>query len=214
MILIDVHEPEEIKQLVSKLNIETKIQSLQAGDYVFGTPTVGIERKRIDDLWSSITPPDPSRLWRELEKIKKVYDIPILCVVGLMPYKNTKIKYAKIIGAIASTVFAWKIPVMMFLNDHQFVEGMRVMYNQCTNKRPSFKPLPPKHYSIREIREEMLCCLPGVGRITAKRILKDNPSPMDWVKLDKKKLQKYRLRKKSGKILTCLGVKVKEDRGK
>jgi ERCC4-type nuclease len=60
-IVVDSREPNEILELVKKLNYFTEVQNLEVGDIQFGN--ILIERKDIGDLINSVR---DNRLWEQL----------------------------------------------------------------------------------------------------------------------------------------------------
>ena len=169
MIIIDKHEPEEIEKELIRLGLSVKRETLQVGDYVIGD--LGVERKSVGDFLNSIF---QARIFEQLKNLKDAYERQLLIVEGLTPtrYSQSEQKrYIAYFGAISAIILGYNIPVVTTLSFRDTAFLLSQLYKRHYLKKPSLKPLPPKHEDINEVKEEMLCCIPRIGRVKAKALL-------------------------------------------
>jgi len=189
-IYIDSFEPRSIERRIVNLRVPVARKRLPAGDYAFSN--IGVERKTIDDFINSVF---QARMWDQLFKLKEVYEHPLLVLIGKTPFPTSH----NILGKLKSAWGAkWNIgtsigiPILEFDNDDQFVISLVQGYLQVTNKRLSYKPLPPKKKSILEIKIDMLSRIPGVGIKTAKFLVEEYNSIEELIKVPVLKLSEYK----------------------
>ncbi len=132
--------------------------------------------------------------------MKDVYEIPILAIVkdegiAYQYYPTTQAALKALVTLISTKItiaMAFKIPVLDFENDRQLALALKAGFFKSNKSRPSYKPTRPKKQKVPDIRIDMLKSLPGVGDLTAKKILNDCINIEEFCKLSEKELQLYR----------------------
>lgn len=169
-IIVDVHEPQVIPLSLQKdKGLLVKIMSLKSGDYVFAN--VGIERKEFNDYLNSLT---SGRLWEQMYNLKRTYERPILVVEGL---KDPSLQLAGNISirfvSSLSRIILMGVSVVVLPTLGHFLSFIQYTYLSCGRQGVSMKPIPKKPWyrEKEEIKEDLLCMCPGIGRKTAKAIL-------------------------------------------
>jgi len=181
-LFVDVHEPQEIIDELTKRHLDVKVQKIDSGDYVFGE--VGIERKRLDDFLASIRPVTGSfrkaRLWDQLERLKATYKIPVLLIEGRMTLDRLVRMDPEVkmfLGARASVIIGWKMPFLQtesHFDTARTVESLFMRYG--TTKVGNIPSIGvKKSVKASEVKWYMLQCIAGIGAKTAKRILDAHP---------------------------------------
>jgi len=190
MIYVDVHEPKAIVNAIKKLGIPVFQVKLEVGDYSWNN--IGIERKTSYDFFSSIFSRDPdNNLFSQLYQLKQ-YQVPILIIQGNLFSKwkyigrkrviipdneyNRRIKTAFTILSklpIRYKVFHYVVP-----NQSSFVQLLKSLYLNTLDTK-SYAPVKRKGATLEEIKENILTCVPGIGRKLAQKLVKDISSISD-----------------------------------
>jgi len=218
-LFIDVHEPVRIQTMLEQSGILVERKQLPVGDYVFGE--VAIERKTVSDLMGSIY---DSRLWDQMYNISSNFDKPILIVVGSIPpvYRwirsGSRVYKAKlsdedidkrentILSVLATVSLSYNVHTFNVVDREQFVKLVTSLYLKHTKKTSSLKPVRRKGSTLLEIKSNMLCQIPSIGRSTADLIAKDF-SLSDLCSMSPKTMSR-KIKglgiKRASKILECL----------
>lgn len=200
-ILIDVHEPEVIFQTLSQSRgLRCRRKYLKAGDYAFSN--IGIERKQFDDYMSSLS---KGRLWKQMMKIRLTFERPILAIEGL---KDPTIQLQglasiRFVSSIARIILMG-ITVVVLPTTAHFCYFIQYLFLSSDKKTPSLKPVPKKPWgrAKMEIKEDMLCMIPGIGRKTAKALMARYNNWEDLMRLSLKEIiQTTPLGPKKAKVL-------------
>uniref|UniRef100_A0A6H1ZZS2 Putative nuclease n=1 Tax=viral metagenome TaxID=1070528 RepID=A0A6H1ZZS2_9ZZZZ len=217
-LLVDCFEPIEIRNALKKLGIPVKIKKLEVGDYCWSSYI--IERKSIQDLLSSIY---KGRLYKQLYNLMKAEELgfsPLLFVIGDIPpetvwrrrkkgktYQQTLTKKEQdtkekiIISNLSLAFVSFHIPVYICRDRSQFVSYISTMYFRCNKKIKGLKPVKRKSTTIAEIKSDIFCSLPFVGRITGNK-LSEKYTVKDFVNLTKKQLEEIeRIGQKRAKLI-------------
>jgi Fanconi anemia group M protein len=180
-ILVDIHEPPEIADLLRNRGLEVERIYLQSGDYVFSN--IGVERKTFDDFRNTLF---GGRLWDQVFNLKKVYEKPMLIIDKTPTDYNwgRDIRERRSITGAMARISKLGITVIT-LTGHTtapvsdlFLDIIEFLFLSSEKKDPSVKPVPRKgdRFSTQEVTEDMLCMLPGIGRETAKEIMLRYPT--------------------------------------
>lgn len=174
-VIVDVHEPQIIPLSLQKdKGLLIKVMSLKSGDYAFAN--VGIERKEFGDYMNSLT---SGRLWEQMYNLKRTYERPILVVEGL---KEPTLQLAGNISirfvSSLSRIVLMGVSVVVLPTLAHFLSFIQYSYLSCGRQGLSMKPIPKKPWyrEKEEIKEDLLCMCPGIGRKTAKAILARFPT--------------------------------------
>jgi Fanconi anemia group M protein len=174
-VIVDVHEPQVIPESLRRdKGLLIKVMSLKSGDYAFAN--VGIERKEFNDYMNSLT---SGRLWEQMYNLKRTYERPILVVEGLKdPISqlagNVSIRFVSSL----SRIVLMGVSVVVLPTLAHFLSFIQYSYLSCGRQGLSMKPIPKKPWyrEKEEIKEDLLCMCPGIGRKTAKAILARFPT--------------------------------------
>lgn len=187
-IIVDIHEPEEIYNMLAKdKSLLVKREHLEVGDYAFAN--VGIERKQLKDFFSSLT---SKRIWEQVYNLKRRYERPILVIEGLKdPIVQLRGSDEKRFLAAIATIALMGITVITLPTTLHFVNFVQYLYFKTGRQGLSMKPVPKKPWyrEKEEIKEDVLCMLPGIGRKTAKAILARFPTIESLVKASPEELK-------------------------
>ena len=174
-IIIDSREPEDIVELVKKLNYPVEVQQLEVGDILFGN--ILIERKEISDLVNSVR---DTRLWHQLYSMKLQEGYKrFLIVIGSVQdtvhpgitdfyaysqYVKNLLLSVQIVSCLSYDVY------FLQCNDRmEFLELLKLLI-QRSSKVEGLKPLKRKKRSIDDAVVEMIGCIPNIGRRIASEL--------------------------------------------
>ena len=173
-VLIDVHEPDEIKQ-----QLQGEVTALPAGDYMlFGEKVnVVVERKEIDDFVGSIR---SERFWGQLQGIKYLMENEnfrgLVLIEGEQwrAFKFRKLTLPQWFGMLQAITIGYGIPVAFTKNTNQTVVFLKTLGNRIEAKREYVRGVAVKKEGrdVLEQAEDMLCMIDGFGRKKARDILK------------------------------------------
>lgn len=174
-VIVDIHEPKIIPiSLQRDKALLVKVMSLKSGDYVFAN--VGIERKEFGDYMTSL---GSGRLWEQMYNLKRTYERPVLVIEGL---KDPTLQLAGNISirfvSSLSRIILMGVSVVVLPTLAHFLSFIQYTYLSCGRQGVSMKPIPKKPWyrEKEEIKEDLLCMCPGIGRKTAKAILARFPT--------------------------------------
>ncbi len=171
-IKVDVRElgGEVVRRLASFNDVRISVSRLEMGDYVV-SDEVAIERKTVDDLASSLV---EGRIFEQIRKLKSVYKRPMLLIEGKSPYKPERrgVSPRSLMGLALSLVVGG-IPIIWAKDPEESAELIRLLAIREQVERRSIPEVKhPPAMEDREVLERILTCIPGIGLLTAKRILK------------------------------------------
>lgn len=187
-IIVDVHEPEYIYQSLEKdKGLLVKREHLEVGDYAFAN--VGIERKQFGDYMNSLT---SRRLFEQVYNLRRRYERPILVVEGLKdPMIQLSGNNQKRFLASISSIVLQGVSVIVLPTTESFIEFIQYLYFKTGRQGISMKPVPKKPWNREkeEIKEDLICMVPGIARKTAKAILARYPTIEALVKASEEELK-------------------------
>ena len=166
-ITADIHEKNSlvISELHSNKQISLEIKHLKIGDYLIGKTI--IERKTANDFVSSMI---NKRIIQQLKQMQK-YKSQLLIIEGshkeLYRLKNSN----SIRGFILS--ISQQTPIIFTQDSKDTAKYLITLAKQQSKKpiEPSFHHRIPK--TIQEQKQYILEAFPGIGPITAKKLLKE-----------------------------------------
>jgi len=181
LILVDTHEPKTISEKLKQLGIPITRKKLLVGDYTWND--ICIERKTVQDFYSSIYSREPeNNLFSQLFQLKQ-YKIPILIIQGNLftKYKlvgrkrviiqnkefNRRIKTAFTI--LAKLPISYGIYHYLVQDQVQLVKIIHSLYLNTLN-REAYAPVKRKGKTLEEIKENVFTCFPGIGRKRARAL--------------------------------------------
>jgi len=176
---MDDREPRSIRQsLVDKYGIDIHFERLNVGDYLFSD--ICIERKTTSDFLSSV---QNGRLWEQLKGIKENYTRGYLLLEGGLPVGYNKYSATdemKAIGGLMGVSLGWNIPIIPSMNIEQTSKILNAAFHKASKEKTEYlKPVAKKHFTDEEVKEDVLCAIPGIGRQTARDILLHYPNIYD-----------------------------------
>jgi len=207
VIIIDSREAStcpEIKKLLSK-HFTVDIQPLESADYVLSKTgkmkgSIGIERKTVNDLLSSII---DGRLFNQVIKLCDTYEYPVLLIEGsLYPFKSDPV----LLGSYISLLYSFKKLKVAHSRDIRgsvrFITRSALYIGPTGHAAPKVKE---KAKTAEQAKIAMLMTLKGIGMKTAKEILQRAPRLFNsvYTKTDlKKRLEEVKgLRKDTKQLL-------------
>ena len=190
----------EVEQKAQTLNIITKKQWLEVGDYVFGN--VCFEAKSTHDFLSSVI---SKRLWTQLDNMDRCYDNNVVIIYGslssALKYTKYSAKYNKMptqrkmqlltnkfYGAISRIILDSDIKPVWVLDDYAAASIICSVSKMQPVERPPIKPHVFKRFTSDDIRLNMLSTIKGVSEKKAKALLKKYGSLMEIGDCDKREL--------------------------
>jgi len=167
----DCREPDKILEtLRTKYGLEVRVEKLEIGDYLFSD--VCVERKSVSDFLRSLS---TGRLWEQVLRMKEAYSRPILILEGphILAYnKESRMAEKRLLGGLSSVALSWSLPVLPSLNHEQTSYLLATLFTKASKKSGEYlKPVPKKARSLEEVKSDILCCIPGIGRKTAGALL-------------------------------------------
>ena len=175
-VLIDTHEPAIVEERLKDLGLETVRTKLEVGDYQIGEYV--IERKTTSDFLSSIFDrrrPDRFRL--QLMNLSEQSKRAII-LEGPVPSRLTK-KDFKVYRAYWSWKIGiqegWKISVYETRDERETAYCIYLLGQRSSRKKDYSRPVRKRGLTLQERKEDILCCIPGIGRKQARILLEKEP---------------------------------------
>jgi ERCC4-type nuclease len=174
-IIVDSREPNKNIKYLSK-STQVKKEFLEVGDYLLPN-NIGVERKKGRDLTSSLT---GKRIYKQLNNLNQ-YERPVLAIITKNKWKDFYFNRSNYIHksyeGLITTVFCKypKIRILFFEDDEDFMDWMLAVEKKELSDDKGQRPIPitRKARSIKEIRENVLAAIPGVGISMSKKLLKE-----------------------------------------
>ena len=109
--------------------------------------------------------------------MKEAYSKPKLVIVGdlkgaLRYVRNKRFALVSMLGAVAS--LSDYVSVIQVANNSEY--ALLVKAWSKDHKEEAFTPPKPKHESWRDVRRNMLCCIPSIGGKRADLLLEKYPT--------------------------------------
>lgn len=177
MIISDAREI-KCNLLLEQKNAKFEREFIEVGDNLL-PKSFAIERKTGKDFLASVS---DRRLYRQLNNLCQ-YNYPILAVVTENIWKDlyfSRNKYNQNVhttfeGSL-KTIYAKypKVRVIFFKSDEEYVDFLINLDKKLTEEGNGDRPTPMvrKATSIKDIKENVLSAIPGVGIAMSKKLLK------------------------------------------
>jgi len=169
-IIVDSREgPSQTARELAKLNVLIKIEGLVASDFLL-SDRIAVERKTVDDLEGSIM---DGRLFDQLVAMKDAYQFPILLIEGEAHSTAQRISPQSLMGAIASVMVDYRIPVLWTNNAEQTA---LLLYSiakreQIKERREPRVRAERKPIDVDELQEFVIASLPHVDTVRSRNLL-------------------------------------------
>ncbi len=189
MILVDVHEPQEIIAALQK-STEVTVQVLSHGDYLI--KNIAIERKTASDFLSSLT---THRLFPQLTKMKSCYPASFLIVeiYDLNYFSNTSIIY----GTLLYILLDLNIKILFTSTPLQTAHVILLIAGKKLSSSsvlapPSISGCPHIHLqpTIEYSQHQLLAKIPTIGKKRARILLNHFHSPKNIFNASPQELQR------------------------
>lgn len=191
VMLIDSHEPIDIVDKLRQKGVNTRVEYLSSGDYIFSN--IGIERKTLNDFWGSITARD-KRIWRQVFELKRNFERPFLVIEKFDFAYLRSPHYSKQIWGTLASIALLGINVITIVSktggSQEFIDFLSYLYFSADPNKKTSRPLPKKSKKTKEIFMDSLCMVPGIGPITAKRIVGRYKTFQDLCQVSKEDLSR------------------------
>lgn len=188
-IIADIHEKNSLilAELIEKeknKEIEVIIHALKIGDYLIGNTI--IERKTIPDLISSMI---NKRLAEQLNQMK-IYDKQLLIIEGNSEDFDDFNNPDAIKGFILSIINNYQTPIIFTRNAKDTANYLIILSKQQlkSKKEISLHSRIPK--TLKEQKRYILEAFPGIGPITAKKLIKNFNNLNEIFNASEEKLEK------------------------
>lgn len=172
LMIVDSNEPIEVVDKLKQKGINVKVQKLASGDYIFSD--IGIERKTLTDFWGSLTARD-KRIWRQVFELKRNFKRPFLVIEKFNFAFLRSPSYSSQIWGSISSIALLGINVVTIAGStstsDDFIDFISYCYFSSDPNKKTHAPLPAKSKNFLEVYRDSLCMIPGIGPVTAKKIV-------------------------------------------
>ena len=189
-VIIDYRESQERINLVKKYcSCEVVVEKLDIGDYLIGD--ICIEYKSAKDFVNSIL---TKRIWNQLVNISQ-YPLAAIFIGGdmneaLLFHKNPMSIIPILDGVIATILIKFpNISLVMVDSDKRFAHIIEKLVNQTSRKGLKPIKMQKRGKDISAIRQQILCCIPSIGRKKAIEIL-EQTTIKDFIEMPAKEMGK------------------------
>jgi len=191
MIIADIHEKNSmvIAFLIEK-EIEVQLKSLKVADYIIGD--IVIERKTAKDFIASMI---NKRLLRQVEELKQ-FEKPLLIVEGSFDFET---KIGKAIRGMLASIMLEKIPIIFTENEEETAEWLALLEKKQRKKQKEREislKAKKKAFSLAEQQRFILESFPGIGPVTARKLLEHFKTIKATINATQEELEKV-IKKKS-----------------
>ena len=195
-LFVDVHEPEEIVEMLRKESgIYVEVVSLASGDYVFSN--IGIERKTLPDFYNSIVHGD-KRIWHQMFDLKRNFERPMLIIERWDNSFLSSTRVSNTIYGALARIFLLGINVVVIPGSGKdirpFVKFLSFLFFSSDKKTASLKPVHEKkklsEASKEELLSDIISMIPEIGRKQADMIAKNINSIQELCEMSNKELKK------------------------
>lgn len=156
-----------IMSAMMEAGVRIKMERLEAADYLL-SPEVGVEFKTAEDFVDSII---DGRLLDQLPKLKQAFPSPLVVVQGEDIFSIRNIHPNAIYGMLSTIALSFRIPILFTRNTQETANLFMAIAKREQEGSHTYSPLAAKPGSVQEQQEFLVGSLPGVGIITARRLL-------------------------------------------
>jgi len=190
-IIIDSREP-RIERFFS--NYPKVRRKLEYGDYCIGN--IGLERKTTKDLYSSIIDrKNPDKLRLQLKGLSEAYEKKALILEGPFPSRLTpdeQYRYKLLWHYILGIIFGWNIPVIFTKDERETGYILKALWERNQSRTPFVRKIKRRGLSLEERKSDILCCIPMMGRMKAKKLLEEKKTIWNILNTPKEELYKIK----------------------
>ncbi|WP_457615073.1 DEAD/DEAH box helicase [Methanopyrus sp.] len=162
VIIVDSRELNtKVVEHLRKKPVILERDTLELADYIVGEG-VGVERKSESDFAQSLL---DGRLMDQAREMTREFDRAVLIVEG---NPRREIEPEAVDGALATLAVDFGISVLQSAGPEETAE---LLYRMAKRFEERQRPKPRRRRSARDLRVEMLSCIPGVGPELARRLL-------------------------------------------
>jgi len=145
-IIMDERERGTIRDAIHTLDCELIIDTLDYGDYIL-SPNIAIERKRGDDLTSSLF---DARFFTQLFKLKAIFKQPILLIESPEKmFDRPFIQESSVYGAILYAAYKLNIPIIPTVDEQNTASMIYTLAKKAQLVEGKPEPNAAKYYSAR-----------------------------------------------------------------
>tara|TARA_R110000751_G_scaffold79711_4_gene160701 strand:+ start:5177 stop:5872 length:696 start_codon:yes stop_codon:yes gene_type:complete len=180
-----------VQQKAKKMNIKTKVERIEVGDYVIGD--VCFEAKSTQDFMTSLF---SKRLWTQLDNMDRCFGVNFVIVYGSieeacevgnhmkgfdkMPAgSKAALLENKFRGAITRIELDSDIQVIWTRNENEAAQRLITIAKMAPIERQVIKPTIHKRISTNDVRVDMLATVKGISEKKAKDLLNQFGSIME-----------------------------------
>lgn len=174
MILIDDREKETTYKYISQIVGEEncKIERLEIGDVVCPEKRVCVERKSIQDFYASVV---SQHVFSQCKQMQANYDTSFVIIAGtyrqLLADPNLfSVNVNVLLGAMASIVSKYKIPVIVTENEKQLCY-LVVKIIEKYGESPDLTPIRRLSFNTEDMKVSSLTAIRGVSIEKAKLLM-------------------------------------------
>ncbi|UCG69541.1 MAG: DEAD/DEAH box helicase family protein [Thermoplasmata archaeon] len=169
IIIADTREfNSEVVRELSRIGVVVESQQLDVGDYIL-SDRLAVERKEVGDFLSSLV---GGRLFSQLKMLKSAYVNPLLVLEGEGLLERRGVSDQAIIGALASIVSDFNIPIISTSNAKETANLLAIMVKrEMSEGRPVGIRGEKVSMSLQERQQFIIEGLPGVSATLAQRLL-------------------------------------------
>ncbi|PSP17741.1 Hef nuclease [Halobacteriales archaeon QH_10_67_13] len=172
-IVIDQRELEATiaRDLSTRSDIETRLETLAVGDYVLSDRVV-VERKTVEDFLATLTGGDRS-LFEQVGDAARHYARPVVVIEGEDLYGRRNVHPKAIHGALASLTVDFGVSVTRTRNAEETADLLEVIANreQTDERREVSVHGEKQSRTLPEQQEYVVAAIAEVGPVTARSLL-------------------------------------------
>jgi Fanconi anemia group M protein len=177
------------RDLSTREGIETRLETLEVGDYVLSDRVV-VERKAVDDFLDTLTGGDRS-MFEQVGAAARYYARPVVVIEGEGLYEKRNVHPNAIRGALASLAVDFGASVMQTVDPDETADLLEVIATreQETDDRSVSVHGEKGGKTLTERQEYVVSSVAEVGPITARGLLEHFGSVEDVMTADEDELQ-------------------------
>ncbi|MFB6300680.1 MAG: DEAD/DEAH box helicase [Halobacteriales archaeon] len=177
------------RDLSTREGIETRLETLEVGDYVL-SDRVAVERKAVDDFLDTLTGGDRS-LFEQVGDLARHYARPVLLIEGGGLYEERNVHPNAIRGALASLAVDFNASVLQTTDEADTADLLDVIARreQEESDREINVHGEKTAKTLAEQQEYVISSIAEVGPVTARSLLKEFGSVEAVVTADEEALR-------------------------
>ncbi len=185
-IVIDQRELDSAiaRDLSTREGIQTRLETLEVGDYVLSDRVV-VERKTVEDFLETLVGGDRS-MFEQLGDASRHYGRPVVVIEGENLYGKRNIHPKAIHGALASLAVDFGASVMQTTGEEETTDLLEVVASreQEDQKREVSVHGEKQSKTLAEQQEYVVASIAEVGPVTARSLLREFGSVEDVMTAD------------------------------